>query len=171
MTRRRSSRVRPDRVRKHWSTAGHRGAAIAVIVAAGVAAAGGGSVSSSAAPSTAAAPARAPKFPPLADFNLGGRYWAVYLVLTRTGNDPRVAEARQHVLAAGYHEIDIVYGPIGCDTGAREGLERSGIRLDPNVDYGTAKLFFDTRQNAEAFVATCQPGVVGTTLMTWSCAD
>jgi len=149
------------------------GAAVAVIVAAGVGgvvvaqqanqrpsgtAAGTASASSSPSPRKAAgspspssaptssATVRAVRFPPAAEANIGGSYWAVYLALPRTADDPKAAAAERQVVAA-------------------------GIRLSPGVDYGTVKLLFKTRQDAEAFVAAYQPGVIGTAPMTWACAD
>lgn len=115
--------------------------------------------------------ARPATFPPAAERDIGGRYWAVYLALPRVADDPKATAAERNVLAAGYDSSDIAYGPIDCDDGARAALGKAGIRLDPNVDYGTVKLFFSTRQNATAFVDAYQPGVIGTALVTWSCAD
>lgn len=129
--------------------------------------------SSNAAPATSAKASAVPTvaFPPAAENTIGGRYWAVYLALPRKADDPKATAAERSVFAAGYQQDDIVYGPIDCDDGARQALARAGIRLDPNVDYGTVKLFFASQQHAKQFVDAYRPGVIGTAFVTWSCAD
>lgn len=132
--------------------------------------------SDSASPPQAAAAARAPTapappFPAAARPRTGSSYWAVYLTVTRTWRDPRYAQALRDAKAAGYGDGDIVQGGISCDRGARTGFDQAGVRLDPAVDYATVKLFFRTRQQAEAFAAAYRPGVVATVPVAWSCGN
>lgn len=115
-------------------------------------------------------PAPSPSYPPTATNVVhGGQYWAVYLAISRTYGDPKLDAAERQARAVGYREFS--GGDIGCDRGAREGLVRAGIQLDPDVNYVTRSLLFATQRDAQAFVDAYQPPVVGTVQVTTYCLD
>ena len=98
------------------------------------------------------------------------RYWEVFLAVAGTKDDPRIAQARRQAQAVGYPDHDIYTGNFDCSGGARTGLQRAGVRLDPKIDYTTVSLVFSTRQDAATFVDIYQPGLVATVQITWLCA-
>jgi hypothetical protein len=95
----------------------------------------------------------------------------VVLAVAPTLKDPRLAQAQRQAQAAGYPPEDASIGELDCNVGAREGLVRAGVHLDPNIDYGAVSLYFRTRQQATAFVDAFQAGIVGTVLVKTMCLD
>lgn len=101
----------------------------------------------------------------------GGRYWAVYLAVTRTGadgnpvDDGPLERASAQAEAVGY-DGDVGIGDLGCQQGAQEGLE-----LDPARSYVGTSILFDTREQAQQFVDAFQPPVIGTVRVTAFCMD
>jgi hypothetical protein len=102
-------------------------------------------------------------WPPEAEATHGGRYWAVYLELSR--GDTELAE-----LQRAYQDVQrLGYGAgIGdlCATGVHE-----AFGLDPDISYQAVSVYFDTRQQAQRFVALYEPGVVGIAHITAYCLD
>jgi hypothetical protein len=116
------------------------------------------------------------EFPPaVAPLKLehGGTYWGVYVTVVRTDDNFQITPEDQQRLDAGKKSLtDLGYEPdagaydLGCEQGVREQL-----RLDPQRNYATVRIFFATQAQAEQFVTAYQPGVVGTAKVTLYCMD
>lgn len=90
----------------------------------------------------------------------GGRYWAVYVALGELG-DPALDDASAQLAAEG---IESYPGTLNCDQGAAEAL---GV---PD-DTGAVGVYFETRDQAEAFAATLDPPPAGIARVRTYCAD
>lgn len=127
------------------------------------------------APSSTQAAAEADFPPAVAPLELehGGTYWGVYVTVVRADDNLQIAPEDQKRLDAAEKSLtDLGYEPdagaydLGCEQGVREQL-----RLDPQRDYATVRIFFTTQAQAEQFVTAYQPGVVGTAKVTLYCMD
>ncbi|MFL6141484.1 MAG: hypothetical protein ACJ72N_06380 [Labedaea sp.] len=117
-----------------------------------------------------------PDFPPaVAPISLkhGGTYWGVYVTVVRADGNLQVTPEDQRRLDAAQKSLtDLGYEPdagaydVGCEDGLREQL-----RLDPQRNYATVRIFFAEPAKAQQFVKAYQPGVVGTAKVTLFCMD
>ena len=116
-------------------------------------------------PSASPTPTPSPTFPPEAEAEQGGRYWAVFLSVER-GSDatgPEISEALRAAEEVGY---EAGAGDLGCTQGAAEALG-----LDPALPYVGVSIFFASAELAQQFVDAYEPGVVGTAEVTAYCLD
>ncbi|HEU5469207.1 MAG TPA: hypothetical protein VFV67_01030 [Actinophytocola sp.] len=121
----------------------------------------------------AAAP---PDFPPAvapAKLEHGRTYWGVYVTVVRTDDNFQIKPEDQNRLDAAEKSLtDLGYEPdagaydVGCEQGLREQL-----RLDPQRNYATVRIFFAEQAMAQQFVKAYQPGIVGTAKVTLYCMD
>jgi hypothetical protein len=149
--------------------------AVAVAVAALLSACGGSSAGRSAAgaspsPSnqasfTTAAPTARPSgsLPPEAPAKQGGKYYAVFLAVAGSVQDPALETAQAKAKQIGYAGG---VGDINCTPGAREALN-----LTPSGDYTAYSIFFATAQQAQDFVNAYPGRVRGTAYITAGCLD
>ena len=103
----------------------------------------------------------------------GGTYWGVYVTVVRADDNLQVKPEDQKRLDAAKKSLtDLGYEPdagaydLGCDQGLREQL-----RLDPQRNYATVRIYFAEQAQAGQFVKAYQPGVVGTAKVTLYCMD
>jgi hypothetical protein len=126
-------------------------------------------------PSSAHIPAK-PDYPPAvapSALEHGGTYWGVYVTVVRTdGNHQIKPEDKARIDAAEKSLRELGYQPdagaydLNCEQGLREQL-----RLDPQRDYATVRIFFANEAQAQQFVNAYQPGIVGTAKVTLYCMD
>ncbi len=139
------------------------------------------SAAPSSAPSTPDTPSSAqvtakPEFPPAvapSALKHGSTYWGVYVTVVRTDDKLQIKPDDQKRLDAAAKSLtDLGYKPdagaydIGCEQGMREQL-----RLDPQRNYASVRIFFAGQSQAQQFVTAYQPGVVGTAKVTLYCMD
>jgi hypothetical protein len=114
-------------------------------------------------PGPTSEPAEHVSWPPEAQAEHGGQYWAVYLAVAHAGTDQaELAAAHASAKSIGYQAG---IGSI-CEAGATEALG-----LNPDISYDAVSIFFDTAAQAQEFVDLYQPGVVGTAFITAYCLD
>ena len=122
------------------------------------------SPSASAQPSETPTPVAEAAWPPATTAVVhGGERWAVYVAVTDSGDDPRVAAAQERLDALGYASAT-GWGDVGCDDGAAEAL---GVPWQSTA----VRVYFDTQADAETFARLYGPEAVGTAQVTLYCLD
>ena len=101
--------------------------------------------------------------PPEAAAKQGGKYYAVFLAVAADANDKALADAQERAKELGYQGG---VGDVNCTPGARTALD-----LQDTGDYTAYSIFFDTNQQAQAFLNAYSGPVVGTAYVTAGCLD
>jgi hypothetical protein len=101
--------------------------------------------------------------PPEAPAKPGGKYYAIFLAVAKSVNDPSLLSAQEQAKQIGYSGG---VGDINCTPGAREALNLAGT-----ADYTAFSIFFATNQQAQDFLNAYKGKVVGTAYITAGCLD
>jgi hypothetical protein len=99
--------------------------------------------------------------PPVAEPVHGGTAWGVYLAVMTSPDDPAYVQSGTRLEQFGYFPSE---GDVSCDEGAAEALG-----LEPNVL--VRSVHFDSREDAEAFVALYGDDILGIAQVTTYCLD
>ena len=101
--------------------------------------------------------------PPEAVAKPGGKYYAVFLAVAPDAKDPALADAQDRAKALGYQGG---VGDVNCTPGAR-----TALNLNDTASYTAYSIFFDTNEQAQAFLNSYSGKVVGTAFVTAGCLD
>jgi hypothetical protein len=92
----------------------------------------------------------------------GGTYFGVYVAIADAGDEAALQQSAEALDATGYHEWSL--GDISCDQGAAE-------QLGVPEDSGRVAVYFETREEAEAFTQSLPSPILRIAKVKTFCLD